>query len=175
MKRIVITGPESCGKTTLATQLAKHFKCPVVLEYAREYIDKLDRAYQEDDLLAIAKGQIQKEETIFQNFNQEFVFLDTDLITLKIWSKEKYDFCDKWITDEIKSRKYDLHLLCKPDIPWTYDPQRENAQNRIKLYRLYESELYQYNKKFHVVSGLGQSRFDNALKIVEDHFSLTRL
>lgn len=159
----------------MATQLAKHFKCPVVLEYAREYIDNLEKAYEESDLLAIAKGQIQKEETILKNFNQEFVFLDTDLITLKIWSKEKYDFCDKWILDTLKSRKYDLYLLCKPDIPWTYDPQRESAQDRIKLYRMYESELYLYNRKFEVVSGLGQSRFDNALKIVEDHFSLTSL
>lgn len=171
----MITGPESCGKTTLAFQLAKHFKCPVVEEYAREYLTQLQGDYQESDLLAVAKGQVQKEETIFKNFNQEFVFIDTDLITLKIWAKEKYGYCDKWILDEIKSREYDLYLLCKPDIPWTYDPLRENAHNRAKLFRTYEAELYQYKKNFQMVSGIGQKRFDNALKLVEDHFSLTSL
>jgi NadR type nicotinamide-nucleotide adenylyltransferase len=175
VKRIVITGPESCGKTTLALQLAKHFKAPLIKEYAREYLNQKKGVYEQDDLLAIAKGQIQQEESILQNFNQEFLFLDTDLITIKIWSQEKYESCDPWIKTQIKERHYDLYLLCKPDLPWTYDPLRENAHNRSKLYKLYETQLYTYKKNFKAVSGLGQARLDNALKIVEDHFHLASI
>lgn len=175
MKRVVITGPESCGKTTLALKLAKHFKAPLVKEYARTYLADREETYVQEDLLAIAQGQIEREDSILQNFNQEFIFFDTDLITIKIWSEEKYSFCDHWIRNEIKNRKYDLYLLCKPDIPWTFDPMRENPTDRGRLFKIYESELYKYKKNFKIVKGMGDDRLSNALKIVENHFTLTTL
>lgn len=170
MKRIVITGPESCGKTTLATQLAKHFKAPLVKEHARDFLAERNGKYSEKDLLTIAKEQIEVEDAIIQNFNQEYLIIDTDLITIKIWSKEKYSVCNSWISDQIVKREYDLYLLCKPDIPWSFDPLRENARDRPRLFKLYQSELYQHKKSFEVVSGIGEDRFSNALKIIENHF-----
>ncbi len=140
------------------------------MEYAREYINELNRKYNEDDLLKIATEQISREDSIASNFEQEFIFLDTDLITLKIWSVEKYGRCQKWILDQIASRSYDLYLLCKPDIPWSFDPLRENKLDRGRLFKRYESELYQYNKKFKIVDGLGENRTNNAIEIINDHF-----
>jgi len=55
---ITIVGPESSGKTTLARELADRYGCPWVPEYAREYLDGLGRDYQEEDLVLIAKGQL---------------------------------------------------------------------------------------------------------------------
>ena len=55
---ITIVGPESSGKTTLARQLAAHYGCPWVPEYAREYLEGLGRMYEEHDLEAIAQGQL---------------------------------------------------------------------------------------------------------------------
>ena len=89
MLKIIVTGPENSGKTTLCKALSKHFNIHFSEEYAREYIDKLDRTYTQTDLIEIAKGQLQSD------LNSQL--LDTDLITIKIWSNYKYENCDNWI------------------------------------------------------------------------------
>ena len=81
MLKIIVTGPESSGKTTLCKALSKHFKISYSKEYAREYLEKLNRDYTQEDLIKIAKGQLHAENGI--------QLLDTDLITIKIWSKYK--------------------------------------------------------------------------------------
>lgn len=171
MKKIVITGPESCGKSTLTSQLAKHYKAPFIAEHAREYLDLKDGVYKESDLLQIAKTQIEKEDLIISNFNQEYIFLDTDLLTLKIWAMDKFERCDPWIIDQVKKRKYDFYLLCKPDLPWTPDPLRENPFDRSRIYKAYESELYLYQKPFNIVKGLGDDRLKNAIDLIDSYFT----
>ena len=135
MLKIIITGPESSGKTTLCKALSKHFNLPFSKEYAREYLEKLNRNYNQDDLLKIAKGQLKSE--------QNTQLLDTDLITIKIWSEYKYGSCDNWILDQIEKQKTEkrIYLLCKPDIPWEADPLRENPNDREELFEIYKKEL----------------------------------
>ena len=41
MLKIIVTGPESSGKTTLCKSLSKHFKIPYSEEFARKYLDYL--------------------------------------------------------------------------------------------------------------------------------------
>ena len=94
--KIIITGPESSGKTTLCSQLSTYFKYPLVSEYAREYIDQLDRSYNKDDLLEISKEQRNREFT-----GGKILLCDTDLITIKIWSLFKYNSCDEKIIDPL--------------------------------------------------------------------------
>ena len=89
MAKIIVTGPESCGKTTLSQALSNHFRIPFSKEYAREYLQELGRDYSQEDLITIAKKQLE--------FEQDIQLLDTDLITIKIWSNYKYSSCDKWI------------------------------------------------------------------------------
>ena len=50
MLKIIITGPESSGKTALCKALSKHFKIPYTEEYAREYLNNLGREYKKEDL-----------------------------------------------------------------------------------------------------------------------------
>ena len=100
MLKIIVSGPESSGKTTLCVGLAKYFKIPFLREYAREYISNLNKAYTKDDLLSIAKKQYGLEQ-----INSNLVLCDTDLITIKIWSKYKYGDCDKWINRHIEKQK----------------------------------------------------------------------
>jgi len=145
--KIIITGPESSGKTTLCKALSQHFNLPFSKEHAREYLDALNGDYNQDDLLKIAKGQLKSE--------QNTQLLDTDLITIKIWSKYKYGSCDKWILSQIEKQKSEnrFYLLCKPDIPWEVDPLRENPTNRNELFEIYKKELESLEHKYFIVQG----------------------
>ena len=147
MHKIIVTGPESSGKTTLCKALSKHFNLPFSKESSREYLDALNRDYNQDDLLKIAKGQLQAENGI--------QLLDTDLITLKIWSEYKYGSCNKWILSQIEKEKSEkrFYLLCKSDIPWEADPQRENPNNREELFEIYKTELESLGHTYFVVEG----------------------
>jgi len=155
MPKIIITGPESSGKTTLCKALSKHFNIPFAKEYARGYINKLEREYTQNDLLSIAKGQLESE------FNSQL--LDSDLITIKIWSEYKYGSCDKWILDQIEIQKTEkrFYLLCKPDIPWQADNQRENPNDRKELFEIYKKELEVLGPDYFIVEG--GNRTDKAI------------
>lgn len=161
VKKVVVTGPESTGKTTLALELSSYFQTALVSEYARKYIDELDRVYREEDLLMIAKGQLANEEKKIASANK-LLICDTDLITIKIWSMVKYERCSPFILQEIAKRDYDLYLLCKPDIPWEPDPQREHPEQRDQLYDRYKKELEYYAKPFIELGGSKEKRLAEA-------------
>ena len=160
MLKIIVTGPESSGKTTLCKALSEHFKIPSTEEYARKYLNNLGREYKEEDLLEIAKGQLQSEP------NSQL--LDTDLITIKIWSKYKYGNCDKWILEQIEKQKSEnrFFLLCKPDIPWKADPQRETPNNREEFFEIYKKEIKSLGHDYFIVEG--ENRIENSIKIVDE-------
>lgn len=165
MVKVILTGAESTGKTTLCRQLAKHFNASFIIEYARKYIDNLNREYARKDLIKIAKGQLQLEN----RYNREhLLFCDTDLITLKIWSNYKYQKCDQFILNQLKKQKKEkrVYLLCEPDIDWKNDNQREHPTKREKITLLYKKELKKLNRKFTVISGNGILRFENAINIL---------
>ena len=164
MLKIIVTGPESSGKTTLCKALSKHFNLPFSKEYAREYLDTLNRDYNQDDLLRIAEGQLQSENGI--------QLLDTDLITLKIWSEYKYGSCDKWILNQIEKQKSEnrYYLLCKPDIPWQADNQRKNPNDRKKLFEIYKKEIESLGHDYFIVEG--EHRTENSISKISPLISL---
>ena len=155
LKKIVIIGPESTGKSTLCKQLAKHYDSLWCPEFAREYLLKNGMDYTYDDLLNIAKGQVAlEEEYISSMVNGQWsmstpnepknstntkkasdspftidhsppLFIDTDMYVLKIWCEFVFGKCHRFILDQIVERKYDLYLLCNTDLPWVKDELRE--------------------------------------------------
>ena len=147
MVKIILTGPESSGKTTLCKVLANYLKIPRSKEYARKYLEEIDRDYTQDDLTEIAKEQIKLEK--------EYALLDTDIITIKIWSNYKYGNCEKWILKQIEKQRSEnrFYLLCKPDLKWEKDPFRENPNNRIELFELYKKELENLHHDYYIVEG----------------------
>lgn len=173
MKKIVVLGPESTGKSTLSVKLAAFFQCPCVQEYAREYLNDRDGKYAENDLLYIAKGQIQLERKAEKEAS-ELLVLDTDLTVIKIWSLVKYRRCNPWILDMTQKRVYDLYLLTYPDIPWAPDPLREHAEKSLEIFSLYESELQNRNLAFEIIKGKDDERFVNAVKIIKSRFGFTK-
>ena len=155
MLKIIVTGPENSGKTTLCKSLSKHFKIPFIEEYARGFLDELGRDYKQDDLLEIAKGQLLSEHNA--------QILDTDLITIKIWNNYKYGNCNQWIFEQIERQKTEkrFYLLCKADIPWEGDPQRENPNDRVELFASYKQELDNLGHNYFIVEG--ENRIENSI------------
>lgn len=166
IKRIAITGPESTGKSSLAIALAKYFNTVAVPEYAREYIDDLNRPYCYDDIELIAKGQLQREEMMLPLANK-ILFCDTDILVTKVWSDFVYHKCSDWINDKVINHEYDLYLLTNVDIPWEYDPQRENPNQRQELFDIYYQQLKRNNFNFNVIDGLDEKRLQRAISFVE--------
>ncbi len=166
MKRIAITGPESTGKSELARQLADHFRTLWVPEAAREYLDHLGRPYVFEDIAKIARQQLDLENRLAEKA-LNLLFCDTDMLVTKIWSDFKYCRCDPWIEEMVKNHRYDLYLLCNTDLPWEYDPQRENPGEREELFSIYLEELMQLKVEYAIISGTGRERTENAILAVE--------
>lgn len=166
MLRIVLTGSESTGKTTLASQLAAHFDTVWAPEFARQYLNDLGRPYQAFDLLEIAKGQVALEDEFVKKASR-LLFLDTSLEVLKIWSEYRYGNCHPWILEQLQLRLPDLYLLCQPDLPWEFDPLRENPHDRAALYERYRQTLAALGTPVFEVKGIGNERFEQAVQAVE--------
>jgi NadR type nicotinamide-nucleotide adenylyltransferase len=146
LKKIVVIGPESTGKSTLSQSLANALNTLWVPEYAREYLELLGRPYAEEDLLEIAKGQLASEGALAANANGLLV-CDTDLNVIKVWSEHRYSRCNSYITDQIARREYHLYLLTGIDIPWQPDPLREHPDEAMRQYF--------YSKYASIVAGSG--------------------
>jgi len=163
---IVITGPESSGKTTLAGQLSNSWKTPLVPEIARDYL-KEKIYYQKSDLLKIAKQQHKKEQALLSHSPEKLV-CDTDLLVIMIWSEVKYGHCDQWICktfeNNINQQSSTRHyFLCDSKIPWQADPLRENPHDRNELFNLYLKKLKEYDLDHSVVKGNSQERLQQIL------------
>ena len=163
---VVLTGPESCGKTTLARQLADRWEVPLVNEAARDYLKNKD-SYKESDLLEIAKLQnaMEQKKTVLP---AEKLVCDTDLLVILIWSEFKYGSCDPWIRETLENcfnqKSFNRHyILCDPKIPWQKDRLRENPHNREELFAVYLKKLKDYKLEHSVVSGSSKERLNQAL------------
>jgi NadR type nicotinamide-nucleotide adenylyltransferase len=169
IKKIVIIGPESTGKSTLTRGLAEKFGEPWVEEYAREYLENLGRPYNYGDLLKIAQGQIALEKQKLKAAAR-LLFCDTDLNVIRVWSDHKFNKTHPWIVKQIKERTYDLYFLTAIDIPWQEDPLREHPDPEMRQYffDIYHQLLTASKTPFFVISGNPEQRLDQAVKHVED-------
>ena len=194
VKKIVVVGPESTGKSTLCEKLAAHYNTLWVREYAREYLEKHGPDYTYGDLLTIAKGQIELEEEISDQLsvisNQELalinpqseispftihhspIFIDTDMYVMKVWAEYVFNKCPNWILNRIAERKYDLYLLCDVDLPWVEDKLREypDAKIRKKLFSFYKDLMTNQSTPWRIISGNYEERLEKAVQFIDASF-----
>lgn len=142
-KRILITGTESCGKSTLAKYLAKIYHTSwTVEEYGREFIEEelggCGEAITREDFIRIAGVQRELEEQALRNANR-VVFFDSDAVTTYYYGKM---YLNEYI-DELKMyidpSRYDLTFFCSPNVPWVEDGQRFLNKNRVLNHRYMET------------------------------------
>lgn len=186
IKKIVIIGPESTGKSTLCRQLAAHFNTLWCPEYAREYLLKHGTNYTYDDLLTIAKGQVALEEEYVLRVggqksevgdlpsdlgprtrdSRPLLFLDTNMYVMQVWCEFVFGKCHKYILEQIALRNYDFYLLCAPDLPWVKDELREypDLESRERLYKMYKDLLVNQDTPWVEIRGNESDRFNSALR-----------
>jgi NadR type nicotinamide-nucleotide adenylyltransferase len=185
VKKIVIIGPESTGKSTLCELLAQHYDAVWCPEFAREYLLTNGTDYDYDDLLNIAKGQLALEDEYSLmamnkwkmkpkviEHSQPLLFVDTDMYVMKVWCEFVFGNCHQFILDEIIARKTDLYLLCNTDLPWVKDELREypDHDTREQLYHIYKDILINQTVPWVNIHGENDERVQLAIQAIDDHF-----
>jgi NadR type nicotinamide-nucleotide adenylyltransferase len=171
LRKVVVIGPESTGKSNLSSQIAAHYSTNWCPEFAREYLLKHGMNYNYDDLLTIAKGQLQLEDTHERSLapNQQLLIIDTDMYVMKVWCEFVFGKCHRYILDEIVKRKYDLYLLTNVDLPWIKDELREypDLSTRKKLYNAYKDIMVNQQVPWVDISGDYDQRFQKAITAID--------
>jgi NadR type nicotinamide-nucleotide adenylyltransferase len=184
IKKIVVVGPESTGKSTLCEKLAAHYNSIWVREYAREYLLANGTDYTFENLLDVAKGQLAGEEQGLDEVNRLFVnassemalpsnpsplFIDTDMYVMKVWCEFVFDKIHPWILNKVVERKYDLYLLCNVDAPWVKDELREypDLVIREKLYHHYRDIMINQHVPWVDICGNYDERLQKAITAID--------
>lgn len=181
VKKIVVIGPESTGKSSLCQLLSKHYDTIWCPEFAREYLLKHGTNYTYNDLLAIAKGQIALEDEYIIKARKDWqiknsklknpvLFVDTDMNVMKVWCEYVFGKCHTYILNKITERKSNLYLLCNIDLPWVKDELREypDLQSRKELFYIYKDILINQNIPWTIISGHYEERLQIAIKSIDE-------
>ena len=167
MKRIVVTGAESTGKTTLAHQLAQAYGAAWTPEYVRIYVDQIGREIRDGDLDAIARGQIETEDAPLQEAPR-IIIHDTNLLSTIIYTDHYFNRSLDWFDRCFGERDYALYLLCLPDIPWVADAgQRESAEVRAFLHDRFKRELIERKLPYVEIGGNENERLSRAKAAID--------
>ena len=168
IRKIVILGPESTGKSTLCEALAKHYHTVWCPEYARQYLSENGTDYTYENLLTIAKGQLAGEDASVEKA-RDLLIIDTDMYVMKVWCEYVFNNCHPFILEKINERKYDAYLLCDIDLPWAADEMREypNEAPRKELFTIYKELLINQKTPGGIVSGIGEVRTKNAIELIQ--------
>jgi HTH-type transcriptional regulator, transcriptional repressor of NAD biosynthesis genes len=176
LRRVVLTGPESSGKSTLAESLANHFSAVLVPEFARTWIrDKRARTGENcvlDDVPAIARGQEAAENQAAAALKGPgFLICDTDVLTIRIWSECFFGAVpselDTRLSETHSGRSQDLYLLTDIDVPWVADGVRDRPGNRESQMALFRSRLGEFGCRSVVISGDLEARRQRAIEAIE--------
>lgn len=168
---ICILGAESTGKTTLAQQLATHFKTEWVPEYLRAFCDAHARTPRRDEQALILETQHIHElaaAVIAAESDTPFVFCDTAPLTTAIYSDYVFGDPSLYARGRALHARYALTLLCTPDLGWVADGhQRDGPDAQARIQRMMEDELVRLGLPFVRVAGNGTARLLAALAALD--------
>lgn len=169
MKKVLLTGPESAGKSSLCAALAQHFNAPVVGEYVRQYIEQIGRDTHYADVEIIAREQWQREQDACAK-RPALVLLDTNLLSNRQWSRILFGQSPGWIDPLLAQQHYDAVFLLSPDgLPWQADGQRCQPElaDRQAFHEGLEHWLLQHQQPFEPVSGPWDERYQQLEAAIE--------
>lgn len=161
LPRIVVTGSESTGKTTLAAAIASRLATIWVPEYSRTFAEQSVFPLSVATVEPIARGQVAAEdsaEVMAQSAGHGVLVLDTDLVSTTVYAEHYYGSCPAWVVAEARERMGDLYLLCDIDLPWVRDGVRDQATPRAVLHRRFIDRLAAFGARVAPVAGEGDNR-----------------
>lgn len=174
--RVVLTGGEATGKTTLAPRLAAHFGVPWSAEFSRGYAQRLRESSGAEltaaDVQPIAQGQLALEEHALaeaQAGGSRLVIHDTDLLSTLIYARHYYGSCPEWVEHAFELRRADLYLLLAPDLPWQADGVRDRGADpaqRMAMQALFRAELQGRGLRYVEIGGVGEARLRGAVDAI---------
>lgn len=164
--RIVVTGSECTGKTTLARALARELGVPWVPEYARAYAAAQGRELDASDVEPIARGQMAAEDVALADATG-LVVLDTDLVSTLVYARHYYGTPPPWLEAAARARLGALYLLCDIDLPWQPDGVRDRPRHRTQLHEAFMATLQACEARVALVRGVGDERLAVARRAVE--------
>ncbi len=168
MKRLVVTGSECTGKTTLARALADHYATACVPEFARDFVTQKGAPPESADVDQIARGQIAREDQQARAAGR-LLIQDTDLLSTVVYSRHYYGHCPTWIDEALRRRAADLYLLAGIDVPWEADgDQRDRGHLREEMQALFRAALTSRGLHFVEVEGPHEERMQQAIAAIDE-------
>ncbi|HEY4217270.1 MAG TPA: ATP-binding protein [Gemmatimonadaceae bacterium] len=166
MIRVVLTGSESTGKTTLAGQLSRHFGAPLIPEFVRDYVARKAAPVSFGDHGPIARGQMALED-VHAESTQPLAVQDTDLLSTVVYCEHYFGTCPAWIVDEAAARRPDLYLLCEIDVPWIADDVRDRGHMRDEMQALFRAAVGTTGVPTAAITGNWDERFQRAVDAID--------
>jgi NadR type nicotinamide-nucleotide adenylyltransferase len=168
LKRIVVTGSESTGKTELARRLAEHLGAELVPEFVREFAASKGGPITFSDHGPIARGQMALEDQGIEAASRGsgIVVQDTDLLSTVVYCNHYFGSCPAWIVEAARARKPDLYLLAEIDVPWIPDGIRDRGEMREPMQELFRAAVRESGSAWTVIAGDWDERWETALDAV---------
>lgn len=168
--RVAFIGAECTGKTTLCNILSQHFETQWVEEYMRIYLQKKWDTTQTtctwEDLLPIAIGQMSLENKQLQQAKR-FLFCDTNLLEIVIYSYIYYGKCPFEIEVSALKSNYDFIFLTDIDVPWQADDLRDKPNERQEVLDFFKKYLSEKDIPYIFLSGTQTERFEKVISIID--------
>jgi len=159
-------GPESTGKTTLAAQLAAHYRTVWVPEFSRFYQEAKGFVCDLSDVLPIARGQLRWEAEARSKADR-LLICDTDILETKVYSEAYNGACPPWLLRQLETHLGDLYLLTDVDLPWVPDGIRDRPLHREEMYQRFKAELQTRQLRFVPISGDYPNRLQQSIRAID--------
>lgn len=165
--RVVLTGPECTGKTTLSLVLADRLGATWVPEVARAYAEAHGGALSAADVEPIATATCDELQRAYTS-GDPLIVADTDLVSTMVYARAYYGACPAWIEEQCGALRAELYLLCTPDLPWEPDGVRDQPElaDRTTMHAAFNDALRALGAHVVRISGSGEERVEAALRAV---------
>ncbi len=169
--KVVLFGPESTGKTSLARALSAHYREPWVPEFARDYLqkkwDESGEVCQPNDMIPIAEGQMHLENTLAREADR-LLICDTDILETLVYSEAYYNgYADPDLKRWALKNAYDLYFLTDIDVPWEKDDLRDRPEQRESMFAAFRKALEENTRRFVILRGGKQQRLQQAIQYID--------
>lgn len=164
--RVVLTGSESTGKSTLAADLARHYGAELVSEFVRAFAEQKGAPIDFSDHGAIARGQMALEDAAIARAGR-LIVQDTDLLSTVLYCRHYFGRCPPWIEETAAARRPHLYLLCATDVAWVADGVRDRGHMRDEMQQFFAAAVRASGARFVDVAGPAERRLEEATKAID--------